>query len=310
MNVLITGGLGNLGLWLTNHFLNQGFNVTALGRRERVKINHKNFEFLCVDITSSESLYESISCYYDACIHTASFNENLNDRYSEDALKINALGTEYLCKALNRHGVGRLIYLSTFHVYGLKEGSVSEKSEVSPDNDYALTHYFAEKYIEKNAKISGLEYTVFRLSNSYGCPKDIKSDKWYLVLNDLCLQAHKYKGITLKSNGSALRDFVWMQDVAEVLSESLKYEALKNDTFNLSSRRTLSILEVAEYVKLAYFELYQESLAISLNPSDKTTPLGLDVSNAKLNEILNFSFRDRFKEEALKILAMLGDYRG
>ncbi|WP_445947440.1 NAD-dependent epimerase/dehydratase family protein, partial [Shewanella sp.] len=56
MKVLITGGLGNLGLWITHHFLEQGHDVTVLGRSERVIINHINYCFLRADITDINSL--------------------------------------------------------------------------------------------------------------------------------------------------------------------------------------------------------------------------------------------------------------
>lgn len=306
MNILITGGLGNLGLWLTYYFLDLGHNVTVLGRSERVIIRHQNYNFLCTDITDINSLKSSINCYYDACIHTASFNEHFKANYTEDALRINSLGTEFLCQALVPYGVGKLVYLSTFHVYGIKEGVVTESSPVSPDNDYALTHYFAEKYIEKNAKNYGLNYIIFRLTNSYGCPKDINSDKWYLVLNDLCRQAHENETIKLTSNGKALRDFIWMGDVAQVIDLSLKDISLANDIFNLSSGKTFSILELSEYVQSSFFELYHKDITMSVNYFDKSEPKYLVVSNEKIQKNINYSYNNCFKDEAKKILLMLG----
>ena len=44
MKILITGGLGNLGSWLTNHFLNQGCSVTVISRSERNLIINKNYK--------------------------------------------------------------------------------------------------------------------------------------------------------------------------------------------------------------------------------------------------------------------------
>lgn len=309
MKLLITGGLGNLGLWLTYYFLDLGHDVTVLGRSERVIIRHQNYHFSCVDITDIKSLKASINCGYDACIHTASFNEHFKANYTEDALRINALGTEFLCQALVQHGVGKLVYLSTFHVYGVKEGVVTESSPVAPDNDYALTHYFAEKYIEKNAKNYGLNYIIFRLTNSYGYPKDINSDKWYLVLNDLCRQAHENKVIKLTSNGKALRDFIWMGDVARVIEKACVYEGAINEVVNLSANTTYSIIDVAQYVQVAYRALFGEKLPIELNENDTFEPQFLAVSNQKLIEILPHNFENRFQSEATNILKMLSNVK-
>lgn len=307
MRVLITGGLGNLGLWLTHYFLEQGHYVTALGRSERVAISHPNYQFLCADMTNLNSLKESINCYYDTCIHTASFNEHFKENYSEDALRINALGTEFLCQALMAYGVGKLVYLSTFHVYGTGQGVITENTPINPVNDYGLTHFFAEKYIEKHAKINGLKYVTLRLTNSYGCPKDINSDKWYLVLNDLCRQAHYNNKIELTSNGKALRDFIWMGDVAKIIEKVSMHDRLINEVINLSSNMTYSIFDVAEHVQRAYSMFFDKKLPITVNDNDTFMPLSLTVSNLKLNEFLPYDFDNHFQSEALNIFKMLSD---
>ena len=153
MNLLITGGLGNLGLWLTHYFLDKGECVTVIGRTEKVIIKHDNYKFIACDITNQDDLGLAITKHYDFCIHTASYNEHFQEGYKAKALTINALGTDNLCEALLKHGVCKLIYVSTFHVYGTSSGNLTDLNEISPANAYGLTHYFAEKYIEKHTKI-------------------------------------------------------------------------------------------------------------------------------------------------------------
>tara|TARA_R110001583_G_scaffold18891_2_gene74689 strand:- start:704 stop:1633 length:930 start_codon:yes stop_codon:yes gene_type:complete len=305
--MLITGGLGNLGLWLTYHFLDGGHKVSVIGRNEKVKIDHENYRFIQADIRNHETLSNAIDCYYDTCIHTASYNEHFQKDYSENALLINSLGTEYLCLALHRHGVGKLVYLSTFHVYGQAEGVVTEESSISPSNDYGLTHYFAEKYIEKNARNHGLKYIIFRLSNSYGCPKDFNSDKWYLILNDLCRQAYENKSILLNSNGKAFRDYIWMGDVIKIIDRSIYNEICCNQIFNLSSGLSYNVLTVANYVQKAFQELMLISLPIVINNKDLHVPKKLTVSNRKLSQYVQFETRNMFIDEAKNIINLLSD---
>jgi len=309
VKVLITGGLGNLGLWLTHFFLDSGHDVTVLARSERVIVQHPRYHYLCADITDIHSLKATITCYYDICIHAASLNEHFKANYTEDALRINSLGTELLCQSFLKFGLGKFVYLSTFHVYGVKEGVVTESSPISPDNDYALTHYFAEKYIEKNAKNHGLNYVICRLTNSYGCPKDINSNKWYLVLNDLCRQAHENKAIQLTSNGKSLRDFIWMGDVAHILEKLCESDLCNNEVFNLSANSTFSILDVAQYVQVAYQVLFDECLPIVINQDDAFEPQLLMVSNKKLINILPYDFKNKFESEAINIMKILSNIK-
>ena len=92
------------------------------------------------------SLPEGLDCV----IHAASCNEAFEPGYAGRALKVNALGTRNLIRALvsRREGTTPLplfIYLSTFHVYGRSEGRINEDDPAEPRNDYALTHFFGEE---------------------------------------------------------------------------------------------------------------------------------------------------------------------
>jgi len=304
MKVLITGGLGNLGLWLTHHFLANGDDVTVISRTENIKIFDENYKFIAADITDRNKLSDLIDCYYDICIHTASFNEHFAKDYASKALSINSFGTDNLCNALLTHGIGKFIYLSTFHVYGVHSGEVTENTLVSPLNDYGLTHYFAEKYIEKHSKISGMNYVTFRLTNSYGCPKDVNTNKWYLIFNDFCKQAFDTKKIVINGNPASMRDFIWMGDVVNVIQQISELRRGLNMCFNLSTSRSICLKDLAEYVSSAYFDEFGEHVEIVCN-SESIRVDKLVVSNEKLNSLLPNAFCHHFDVEATNIFKLL-----
>ncbi|KXJ50052.1 MAG: hypothetical protein AXW15_13095 [Neptuniibacter sp. Phe_28] len=305
MKILVTGGLGNLGLWFVEYFLSIGYDVTVIGRVEKVLIKHERYTFLKADVTDLDCLQSVIGCYYDCCVHTASLNEHFLDNYSKNALLVNALGTDNLCHALSRFGVGKLVYLSTFHVYGVVSGRVTEQTPVRPLNDYGLTHFFAEKYIEKHHRNSGLNYCIFRLTNSYGCPKDKNTDKWYLLLNDLCRAAVEHEKLVLNGDGSARRDFIWMKDVARVVHEALSPDCFLNDCYNLSFGKSLRIADVAKVVVSAYVSEYSKLLPINIDLACVPAADSLVVDNSKLLSEIDFVFSDRLESEARLIMTML-----
>ncbi|WP_406611058.1 NAD-dependent epimerase/dehydratase family protein [Agarivorans sp. JK6] len=306
MRVLITGGQGNLGLWLTRYFLEKGHDVVVVSRKQKIQVDHENFTFTSADITNLDSLKSAISIYFDVCIHAASYNEHFHEAYAEKALLVNSLGTEYLCQALNVNGVGKLIYLSTFHVYGVNDGVILENTPVNPINDYGLTHYFAEKYIQKHGTTSKLDYSILRLTNGYGCPVDRHTDKWYLLLNDLCRQAITSNKLVLSSSGRARRDFIWMQDVCNAIELISADCARKDKVFNLSSGMSFSVMSVAEYVQKAFLDLHDVFIPIQVNENDLAVYKDLVVSNERLKNTINLEFSDRIYYEAINILKMLG----
>ncbi|MDD3324198.1 MAG: NAD(P)-dependent oxidoreductase [Sulfurospirillaceae bacterium] len=301
--VLITGGLGNLGSWLTSHFVHQGFDVYVLSRKEKFKLEGLAYTVIEVDISNLEELKSKITMPFDFCIHTASLNEHFLENYAKGALLINALGTRNLLEVLSVSGIKKFIYMSTFHVYGANSGHITEQTSLLPKNDYASTHLFAEYYIKQFAFTCKLDYVIFRLTNSYGCPLTIDTNKWYLVVNDLAKSAHESGKIMLKTNGKAQRDFIWMGDVCRVVEASLGFK--KSETYNLSSGKSLKILEIAMSVQKVYEKRYQKPLALEINALDCICYEDVYVDNAKLKSVFNFQVEDKIENEVEKIFQLL-----
>lgn len=304
--ILITGALGNLGLWLTEYLLDKGYDISILARASKGLEIEKKVDFVQADVSDSESLKILKEKEFSHIIHLASFNDTFRENYAQKSLEINTLGTRNILENLNYNSLENFIYFSTFHVYGNAQGLVTEESHINPRHDYASTHYFAEIYLRQFANTHNLPYTIFRLSNSYGCPKNRNSTKWYLVLNDLAKMAFEQEKIVLKSNGKAIRDFIWMGDVANIVEKTIHLEKASNDVFNLSGNKTFSMLEIAQYVQEAYFEVFGKKLEIETNTDDKNNyNQNLTVSYKKLQKLIQFNLQNKFKEEAKAIFSLL-----
>jgi UDP-glucose 4-epimerase len=303
--LLITGGLGNLGSWLTEYFSNS-YDVYVLSKNCNIELKCK-YTLIQADITNLNDLKLKLDIEFDYCIHTASYNEFFHENYPQDALLINSLGTRNLIEVLNNTNIKNFIYLSTFHVYGKNSGVINESTELNPKNDYASTHLFAEYYIKQFFITDGFPFVIFRLTNSYGAPKHIDSTKWYLVLNDLVKSAYNKKKIILKGNGKAVRDFIWMGDVCSVLKQSLDFKSSIDNIFNLSSGITFSIIDLAKIIQDVYMKRYAENIDILINKTDKTGDLILKVDNAKLNSLIHFNFTNKLNEEVDSIFKLLED---
>ncbi len=307
--LLITGGLGNLGSWLTDYFCHQtDYQVSVLASRERPILTDLNFDFISCDIADRRAVADSLGGRtFDYVVHTASVNEYFKDNFAEDALRVNALGTRNLLDHFkDQSELRQFLYFSTFQVYGQRSGLITEETPTEPKNDYGTTHLFAEYYVKQFHANHGLPYTTFRLTNSYGCPKDTDSSKWYLVLNDLARMAATEQKIVLKSNGQAARDFIWMGDVCDIVHQTLELPEPLNDTFNISGEQTFSMLEVATFVQQAYQEIYGKRLAIQVNENDTSQYASdLQVSARKLRQKIPFTTQSRFVEEAKKIFTLV-----
>ena len=298
--------MGNLGSWLTDHFVKLGWDVTVLSKNKRKLEAVQGYKSLYCDISDEKDCLEKIAgLKFGIVVHCASVNDGFVQGYPRLAVEVNAWGTRNLLEALKDSGVNHFIYFSTFQVYGKYSGIISEETPLETKNDYGLTHLFAEGYIKQYHFNKKIPYTILRLTNSYGCPKDYDSSKWYLVLNDLAKSAVEKKQIVLKSNGLAPRDFIWMGDVCTVV-ESIALRSPTNATYNLAGEKTYQMVEIAKLVQEAYKETFNEDVSLLTNTEDKTQyPEILTVSSQKLKSLINYNSEPRFKEEAINIFKFL-----
>jgi len=301
--VLLTGGLGNLGSWVTVALCEAGYDVYVLTRKENQVIENCKYHVIEADITNFKELSEKLSESFDYCIHMASYNEFFEANYAQKALEINALGTRNLLEVLVQKSIKKFIYLSTVHVYGKREGMVKENDVLLPQNDYATTHLFAEYYVKQFGETHQLDYTILRLSNSYGAPKFYKNSKWYLVLNDLVKSVYETQSIVLQTNGNASRDFIWMGDVVEVLQKLLNCDC--QGIYNLSSMQNYKIIEIAQMVQVEYEKRYNKKVDIVINKNDTTIYENMLINNTKLQEKITFKIHQCFSTEIHNIFDLL-----
>jgi len=301
--VLITGGFGNLGSWLSEHFYQSGYEVTILSKSTR-KLKNIRYQVIQADISDYKELDSKLKGSFDYCIHTASYNEFFHDNYAKKALLINSLGTRNLVDILSQTNIKKFIYFSTFHVYGNQHTDINEQSELSPCNDYASTHLFAEYYLKQFYNTNSFPSIICRLTNSYGAPKSIDSSKWYLVLNDLVLSAYNKQCIKLSSNGEASRDFVWMGDVCNI-TEALLKTGIQTGVYNISSGQNYKVIELANIVKKVYQNRYRKEIDILVNAEDINQYRITKVSNQKLLKVIDYQFLNKLEEEVINIFSLL-----
>ncbi|MFN0049569.1 MAG: NAD-dependent epimerase/dehydratase family protein [Cytophagales bacterium] len=304
--ILITGGLGNLGSWLTEHFALNGFEVYVLAKNFRQIVTTAKYHLIQCDISEFSEVKTKLSDYeFEYVIHAGSVNDGFVENYFKLALDVNTLGTRNLLEFYKDKKLKNFIYFSTFQVYGKYEGEISEVTPTEPKNDYGATHLFAEYYVKQFHASHQLPYSIVRLSNSYGCPKDYNSSKWYLVLNDLAKSAFEKKEIILKSNGQAPRDFIWMGDVCQIIYQLIEKQAT-NETYNISGETTYKMIDIANEVKMAYLERFKVEIPVKVNLGDKTVHNdSLKVNASKLKELIQYNAEPHFKDEALKIFGFL-----
>ena len=303
--ILITGGLGYLGVRVAKALVDLGLEVRLATSRYDPLIPVELSSCECVRIDFNDvDLLEKACDGVKVIIHLAALDALASEKDPETALVVNGLGTMKLVRIAESLSVKKFIYMSTVHVYGSPlQGIIDENCIPRPIHPYSITHRLAEDYIfEANARgqISGV---VFRLSNAVGSPSSMIGEAWKLVVNDLCKQVIVSANMQLTSSRHTSRDFLPISSVTNAVINSLSNEKCHGEIFNLSSGVSLTLFELTKVISNRSKYLFNIEPEIyfaapELNESQNTNLL---ISNVKIKNI-GVKIKSDLSDEIDKIL--------
>lgn len=260
--ILVTGGAGFIGSTLVERLLAEGREVVALDcfdpfYSERLKrenlglaLHSPRFRLEAGDIRDSEAVARGLSGGVDAVVHLAALagvRPSL-ERPAEYA-DVNVRGTAVVAEAMVRAGVGRLVFASSSSVYGEREqqsGPFRESDPVErPVSPYAATKRAGELLLHAFHHAQGLSVTCARIFTAYG-PRQ-RPD---LAIRKFAERMRTGEAIPLYGDGSATRDFTYVDDLVEALVRAIDHD-LGFAILNFGAGRTVSVLEVVAELERA-----------------------------------------------------------
>jgi len=144
-----------------------------------------------------------------------------------------------------------MLYLSSAHVYGTWEGTITEQTHPQPLHPYGLGKRLAEEVTLLFRRRNDVPTLCIRLSNVFGAPAKAEITQWNLLFNDLCRQAVTTDTLTLNSAGTQRRNFVTLTDAARAIDflAARPSDWPADGIIHVGGGMDLSILEAAELVK-------------------------------------------------------------
>lgn len=288
MKVLVTGANGYIGAQICRYLSQQGYRVSGLcyphiPDDERWRRGFENL-FVC-DVRDVGALKRIAKRSFDAIVHLVSLDHHQSNGDPALVASINVTPTWTLLDIFAPRGLKKFLYFSTIHVYGATlNDTVTETHPLRCITPYALTHYMSETICRYFGDRSNVTCLVARLSNSYGPPVFPDNNCWWLVVNDLCRSMAIDGTITLKSDGSPLRDFIHGHDVCRAVQILLE-KGENNQVYHISSGITHSIAELAEKIRAVAAQSNAIAAQIPPVPAFATAPAGYTIDNSKLRAL-------------------------
>ena len=247
--ILVTGGAGYIGSHACKALAKAGYEPVAYdnlvyGHRESVKWG----PLIEGDLADRTLLAETI-CRYNiaAVIHFAAYayvGESVEkpEKYFQNNV-VNSFG---LMEVLQQTGVKSIVFSSTCATYGLPEQMpIREETPQKPVNPYGETKLMIEKALYWFGVAHGLKYVALRYFNAAGADPDGEIGECHdpeTHLIPLILDAAMGRRAQIDvfgtdyptPDGSAVRDYIHVQDLAEAHVRALNYLELGGDSVALN----------------------------------------------------------------------------
>lgn len=220
---LVIGGCGFIGSHIVDRLLAHGHLVRVLDMKpELYREPLSGVEYVRGSFCD-KAILEAALQGVDSVVHTASTTvpstANLDPVYD---ISTNLIGTVQLLKMMRDKAIKRLVFLSSGGtVYGIPQAErVTEDHPQNPISSYGIVKLAIEHYLHMEQHLHGLEYVALRASNPYG-PRQGQAGLQGIIGTYLW-KISKGEQIEVWGDGSIVRDFIHVQDLAELAALAVK----------------------------------------------------------------------------------------
>lgn len=266
MKILICGGAGYIGSHMAKWLSSRHEDVVIL---DNLSTGHREATGACrlieADLRDPAALDAVFAAEpFDAVMHFCAKSLVGESVLAPlDYYENNVVGTLNLLQAMQRHGIGRLVFSSTAAVFGEPvQQRIDETHPKAPINPYGASKLMVERMLADAATAYGLRSVALRYFNAAGASSDATLGEAHVPETHLipnAVHAALGHGGRLRifgddwptPDGTCVRDYVHVDDLAQAHWLALAYMDARPGAhaFNLGNGRGFSVREVVSAVE-------------------------------------------------------------
>ena len=235
--ILITGASGFLGINLISRIYRfRKFKIHGLVNKNKKKFKRcQNIKYIKTDITNKNELKKKIDIDYDFIIN---FAGNINHKDKIQTFNAHYVGLKNLTEIINLKKIRLLVQIGSSLEYGRKKSPHQENNNCFPVSNYGKAKLLSTKYIMK--KLS--KYIILRLYQVYGPHQ--KKNRLIPMIIESCLKNKSFAC----TEGSQLRDFLFVEDLNDLILKILKKDKIKSGIYNVGSSVPIKVKDVINQI--------------------------------------------------------------
>ena len=250
--VIVTGGFGFIGKTLINELLAKNVGVIVIEHPNIKKPSElKNIEVAYCDITNISDINALNFKNVDALIHLAAQSSGPRSFHKpHHDINLNILGTLNIIDLCKKNSIGRILFASSFVVYGDKSNNadlaINENECCNPKSIYANSKFYCENLLKNYAEPKGISWNSLRMFNVYGPGQDItKTDQGVVgIFLNMLLKSNR---VDVKGSLERYRDLIFIDDVIEAWMKVLFSDKI-NHVFNVGTGEKTSFRELIQTI--------------------------------------------------------------
>jgi GDP-L-fucose synthase len=250
-NVLVAGAAGLLGHASVKRLLAEGAHVRATQHNRPVKITHKNLEIVNCDFFDTEQcnkVLDGIDVVVNCVAYVmgiAGQNEN-----QLNLVKNNLIPSINLADACVRKKIDVFVSIGSSTMYPPVTYPVKEEQgfEGEPFHGYhgiGWVKRFLEKSYMYYHNISTTKFVLLRSAAMYGPHDNFTPNKGHVIPDTIIKAVNKTNPYYVWGDGTAVRDFVYVDDFIDGMISAVKNKAF-NNPINIATGSPTTIKALVE----------------------------------------------------------------
>lgn len=287
MRGIVTGGAGFLGSHVADVLAESGHDVTIVDLQPVAVHRSVTADLLDVDALAKAFARAEFVCHLAAIgdVYLAGEKPAL-------AAQVNVTGTANVCEAALRAGVRRVVYASTWEVYGEpRYQPIDEDHPCAPDHPYSITKLAGERLAVSYAHLRDLSLSSLRLGTAYGTRMRPNS-----VFSIFIRRALAGEPITIQGTGAQGRQFTHARDIGVAFALAAARSG-HGECYNTVADEMVTIRALADMV------VARIPTKLEFAPGRTADVPTATISNARIRAELGWAPRTRFADGLAEIIA-------
>jgi UDP-glucose 4-epimerase len=260
MKILLTGGLGVNGAWVTRKLVERGYRPIVLENRIDLSLVGPDLangiEVVEADITDRDGLAAVLSEHkIQRIVHMAALITGIQADMQK-GFDVNAAGTVNVLEAASRAGVERIVYTSSRSVYGHIDGPkahpsyepITEDHPQRPFLVYDVCKVASEGMGRNYARMRGLQFVALRFAQIFG-PGKLQRHGPYGLFSQLVESPLAGKPVKIPRGGDQRDDVIYVDDIAEAIVQAVLHSRPSYDAYNISRGVGTTLHDFADAVR-------------------------------------------------------------